>query len=58
MGKWSGNKMTGKFWPLCLQKNAYMRTRGMAMGIENTQLQDNDIDMYFEAPGLRKCVEE
>jgi hypothetical protein len=30
----------------------------MAMGIENTQLQDNDIDMYSEAPALRKCVEE
>jgi hypothetical protein len=30
----------------------------MAMGIENTQLQDNDIDMYSETPGLRKCVEE
>ena len=25
MGKWSGNKMMGKFWPLCLQKNAYTR---------------------------------
>ena len=25
MGKWSGNKMTGKFWALCLQKNAYTR---------------------------------
>jgi hypothetical protein len=35
-----------------------MRTRDMDMGIENTQLRDNDIDTYFEAPGLRKCVEE
>jgi hypothetical protein len=30
----------------------------MATGTENTQLQENDIDMYSEAPGLRKCVEE
>jgi len=36
----------------------FMRTRVMAMGIENTQLQDNDLDTYSEAPGLRKCVEE
>jgi len=36
----------------------FMRTRGMAMGIENTQLQDNDIDMYSEARGRRMCVEE
>ena len=35
-----------------------MRTRDMAMGIENTQLQDNDIDIYSEAPDLMKCVEE
>jgi len=30
----------------------------MAMGNENTQLQDKDTDMYSEAPGLSKCVEE
>jgi hypothetical protein len=25
MGKWSGNKVTVKFRPLCLQKNTYTR---------------------------------
>lgn len=52
--------MTGKFWPLCLQKNAYTSLWKHEVWLwgGNTQLQDNDIDMYSETPGLSKCVEE
>lgn len=53
--KWQANSghCVSKRTPIPAYENARY-----GYGDRKHKLQDNDIDMYSEAPGLRKCVEE